>query len=212
MRAGVDDHVDRPAAGLIEQPRQHSAIALGIGRLPTQFRLRELHQIGRAVAEHAAISSEAGGEIVDIGLPHRRLRAENADRARRAHLRGRLDRGHGADDRQVQRGAHRRQRDGGGGVAGDHDQSRAVALRQPPQQRGHARGDLPFRLHAIGKAGRIGDINEARIRHGGPRGRDDRQPPHPGIEEQDRPRIAHTAGIRAAARRDKPFPRPALVG
>ncbi len=131
MGAGIDDHVDAIAARLIEQASENRAVAVGRRFLAAQLGLGKLDQPRRSVAHHQAIAGEARGEIVDIGLADGRVGAEHADRARRAQRRGGLDRGDGADDRQVERGAHRGQRDGRGGVAGDDDQPRMVALRQP---------------------------------------------------------------------------------
>ena len=91
-------------------------------------------------------AANSRGEIVDIGLAHRRLGAEHADHAAFRHFGRRLDRRDGADHRQVERRADMVERDGRGGVAGDDGQARVEALDQPAEQRGNARGEFGLAL------------------------------------------------------------------
>jgi hypothetical protein len=91
-----------------------------VDALTRQLGLGERDQLGRAVAEHHAVGGEARGEIVDIGLANGGLRPEHANDAGPALLGGGLDRGNGADHRNVERGADERQGNGRGGVTGDH--------------------------------------------------------------------------------------------
>ncbi len=93
MRAGIDDHVDPVPARLVEQAGQDRPVAVGRRILAAQLGLGELDQLGRSMPQHQAIAGEARGQIVDIGLAHRRIGAEHADRARLAERRGGLDRG-----------------------------------------------------------------------------------------------------------------------
>jgi hypothetical protein len=103
MRAGEDDDVERVAARLIAQARDRASDHRGIDRLAAQLGLGAGYKAGAAVAQHALSVGELRAEIVDIGLAHGRFGAEHADDAALRQLGRRLDRGDGADDRQVER-------------------------------------------------------------------------------------------------------------
>ena len=116
-------------------PRRLTVLAGELG-------LGQLDQLGRAVADDRAVGGELRGEVVDIGLATVASVPSTPITRRLRHFGGGLDRRHGADDRQVERRADVVERDGRGGVAGDDDQARMVALDQPAEQGGDAAGDL----------------------------------------------------------------------
>ena len=137
------------------------------------------------MADDGAVGGEARGEVVDIGLADGGLGAEHADDARLRQFGGGLDRGNRSDDRDVERGADMIERDGRGGVAGDHRQPRAVALDQSAEQGRHALGQFGLAAGAVGKAGAVGGIDDRRggkERAGRP---EHRQPADARIEEQE---------------------------
>ena len=137
--------------------------AVDADRLAGELGLGQLDQLGRAVADDRAVGGELRGEVVDIGLADRRLGAEHADHAALRHFRRGLDRRDRADDRQVERRADMIERDGRGGVAGDHREARVEALDQPAEQGGDAAGDLRLAPLAVGKAGAVGGIDDRRV-------------------------------------------------
>ena len=147
--------------------------------------LGELDQLGRAVADDRAVGGELRGEVVDIGLAHGRFGAEHADHAALRNLGRRLDRRHRADDRQVERRADVVERDGRGGVAGDHGEARPEALDEPAEQRRDAARQLRVALLAVGKAGAVGGIDDRRIGQQLARRPEHRQPADAGIEEEE---------------------------
>ncbi len=191
MGAGEHDRVHPLAAGLIEQPVHRRGIVRRIAEIATQARLGQLDQPGRAVTQDQAVAGEFLGQTIDIGLADGRIGAEHADRAAARSFGGGLDRGHGADDRQVERGAHRGERDRRRSVAGNDHQSRIVAPDQPAEQGRHTRGNLPLALGAIGKTGTVGDIDDRRVRQQRAGRRQHRQPADAGIEEQQGSVVGH---------------------
>ena len=106
---------------------------------------------------------------------------------------GRLDRRHRADERHREARPQRRQHEGRGGVAGDHDEVGLMRRDEVGHHGDDARDELALRPAAVGKQRVVGRIDEARV---GPRARDlaiDRQSAEAGIEHQDG-RGTHGAG------------------
>ena len=120
MGAGEDDGVDPIAVGRLEhrlRPRRLTASTPTAS--PASLASASSTSSGepwRMIVQSAANSR---GEVVDIGLAHRRLGAEHADHPALRHFGRGLDRRDRADDRQVERRADMIERDGRGGVAGD---------------------------------------------------------------------------------------------
>jgi hypothetical protein len=133
---------------------------------------------GGVIYSGAPATTEAPGSPNTAG-------ANQTDGAGPGERGGRLDRGHGADHRNLQHIAHHAKRNGRGGVAGDAGEARLVALRHPPQQPCHPRGDLRLGLGAIGQAGEISGIDHRRVRQHFAQGVVDGQPADAGIEQQD---------------------------
>ena len=151
-------------------------------------------EAGTAVAQHRLVGCEARAEVVDIGLAHRRFGAEDADHAALRQFGGGLDRGDGADDRQVERGANVRERDRRGGVARDHREPRLIALDEPPEQRGNARREFRVALFAIGQTGIVGGVDHRRGRQQRARRAEDGEAAEAAVEEEDggvRGRVCH---------------------
>ena len=74
MGAGEDDDVDIGAALRVEHWLRRCADRLDTDLFAGELGLGQLDQLGRAMADDGAVGGEAGGEVVDIGLAHRRLR------------------------------------------------------------------------------------------------------------------------------------------
>ena len=146
MGAGEDDDAYLRAARLVEQRQRRCAHLLHRHRLAGELALGQLDQLARSVADDGAAGGEPLGEVVDVALADGRLGAEHADGAAAAPLRRWLDRRDGSDHRHVERGPGVVERDGAGGVAGDHHQPRPEALDQAGEKRRDPRGDLGLRL------------------------------------------------------------------
>ena len=99
--------------------------------------------------------------------------------------RGGLDRGDGADDRQVERGADMRERDRRGGVARDDREPRLVAFDEASEQGGDARRELGLAFLAIGQPGIVGGIDDRRGRQQRAGRAEDGEAAEAGVEEQD---------------------------
>ena len=183
--AGENDGVDRIAVRLVEQTGEFAGIIGGVGAHAAQLRLGELDEARRAVADDGAVGSEFGGQPVDVRLADGRRGTEDADDACPAERGGGLERRHRPDHGQVERSADRGERDRRRRIARDDDERRAVALDQPSEQRGHARGDLGLGPGAIGKAGIVGGIDDADARQPRADGSEDRQAADPGVEQED---------------------------
>src|SRR5262249_34385253 len=120
----------------------------------------------------------------------------NAFRARDAA--GRLDRGHGADERHAKTRAQMRQHQGRGCIASNHDEIGTVGLDQFGHELGDARDELCLVAAAVGKESVVRDIDIARVR---PRLRDfaeDGEAAKPGIEDEDA-RCHELAYLRSAS-------------
>ena len=140
------------------------------------------------------------GDTVGVGA-HRGFGGDHADpavpgRGRGAHGAG-LDH---APDRQSARGRIEAvERQGGGGVAGDHDRLDAPALEELEIHLGvaaHGRRGL----RAVGQPGGVAEIEQTLARQAALERRGDRQSPDARVEDADRPRVAHEASRSARNR------------
>ena len=153
-------------------------------------RFRQLYQLSlsRGAGRVQSVAKREG-EVVDIGLTYGSRRSQaRRSRAWRWQLRGGLDRGHGADHGQVERGAHRRAA----------RSSRRYCTRSPPAAGDTAppaaraaRAPAPQSPSSVSRA--VGESRRSRRRRPGARSgqqragrRDHRQAPDPRVEEQDR--------------------------
>ncbi len=133
MRAGQHHRVDLVAALLEHQPRDLARHRIDRDGLAAQLGLGQRDQPVGAVAQQRLALRKLALELVDIGLAHGRLGAEQAEGARPGERGGGLDGGHGADDRSFQHLADHAERDGAGGVARQTDQPRLVAFGHPSE-------------------------------------------------------------------------------
>jgi hypothetical protein len=150
------------------------------------------------VAQQQFVGGKFMFQPIDIGLPDRRLRAQQTDHAGLGHGGGGFDRGHGSDNRHLQHLAHTGQRNRAGRVAGNADKARAQAFGHPAQQARHARGNLRLGLCAIGQARIVRDIDHRRIGHMTAQRVQHGQPANAGIKQQYRA-IRGNAGGRVEA-------------
>lgn len=183
--AGENDGVEPVSAGLGGEAGDGIAEDCGIGCFAAQLRFGGLHQGGRAVAQHRAARRKPGAEIIHIGLADGGLGAQHADDAGFRLFGGGLDGGHCADDGDRKHRADMAERDGGRCVAGDDDDGGAQPFGEAAQQACDAGGDFGFAFGAIGKARRIGAVNQRRPREARCNCGEDGKAAYPGIEEQD---------------------------
>ena len=142
-------------------------MAAGCDGFAAQLPFRQLDELGRPVPQHGAIGRELVDERLGVLPPHRAGRSQQADDARDAGLRRRLDRRHRADDGHRESIAQRRKGDRAGGIARDDDQVRMKPLRQSGEQIAHARHKRGFFLGAVGEVGVVGDVEEPEAGQGG---------------------------------------------
>ena len=139
----------------------------------------------RADQHHIAAGGEFADQRAGIFAADGRLRAEHGDALALRLRAGRLDRRHGADEGHGKARAQFGERQRGGGVAGHHHQIGRVVGDRLADDIDDARDQRVFRHVAVGKAGIVGDIDEARV---GPRRGDlaeHGEPADAGIEDED---------------------------
>ena len=77
--AGKDHCIDPFTVRAREQRRGGGADLFGGNQLASELGFGQRDELGRSVADDNAVVGEARGEVVDIGLAHRRFGPENGD-------------------------------------------------------------------------------------------------------------------------------------
>ena len=144
----------------------------------------------RADQRHLAIGGVLAHQRMGVIARHGAARRQHADQPRPRRRRRRLDRRHGADERQARIGGPQRgQSQGGGGAAGDDDDIGLGFADQPRHHRLDPGDERRFAEPAVGKGRVVGGVDdfdvgpqapdlgqhrksaEARIEHQRPRAR-----------------------------------------
>ena len=190
MRAGEHDGIGARAV-IAKARRDLGAKRVVADRRAVKLRLGIGGERLRSDQRDAAIAGIIADQRAGIFARDRRLGAEHGNAARRGIRASRLDRRHGADERQREFFAQIGQHDGRSGVAGDDDEIGPMRRDQLAHEIDDARDQRRLLHAAIGKGGVVGDIDEIGAR---PRRRDfaiDREPAEPGIEHQNGFRRGH---------------------
>ena len=161
MRASQNDRINLVAAGRVKERRLGRGDGLNGHIFSPRMRLGEPHQLDTAVHDDPVPAREFIDQPRRISPPDRARRGQQANRASLAERRRRLDGWHGANNRNVQHGAHFLQRQRAGRVAGDNEHIRPDMIAQHPGDTRDALDQLFVTLVAIGKKPAIGRVMHA---------------------------------------------------
>ena len=82
MGAGENHNVELMAARMVEHGFDRPVNIFGGDRHPSQFRFRQLDELGAAVPNDRAVGGEPIDQVIHIGLTDGRLSAQHADHSR----------------------------------------------------------------------------------------------------------------------------------
>ena len=204
MRTGQHHDIGAPAIAVHETGCDFAQHIVFRHRAALHVRFREACEPAAGHDFHVTVSGISIDQVAGVWLTGCRRGRQQRDHAAFAVLRGRFDRRHGADERDLRIGAAQiRQRQRGGGIAGEHDNYRPISRQQLREHCDKPRTQRRFRPIAIGKCGVVGNVDHAPPVSRLTNRAQYRQSAQPGIEDQQRaPWLSHPGPLGDRRRSD----------
>ena len=185
MRAGEGDDIGAAAIRLDEAGRDLGGEDRVVDSFAFQRLLGEAGKTRRADQCDAVAGRVGLDQFAGVVARHGAGRGENRDHAAAGRCRGRLDRGHRADEGDGETRSQGRQNERRGGIAGDDDEIGMEARNEAFHHDEDSDDELVLAQPAIGKAGIVGGIDNMGAGAGLRRAPEHREAAEAGIEDED---------------------------